>query len=326
MIFNLNNISKNTAVYKAYIRLANNLAKDQPVFFEKYSTSIRSADFVICANIWHVLFTWFYLLGSKAKIIFWVQGVIAEESYLKHNSKFKFYLLKLLEKICLYFSDAYIYVSPYMMEFYSKNKSVRNKPALIFPCISDLRHNSEIERDSNNYCYIGGMSKWQNFEKIIQIMNLLVNSNQQANFSIATNDLSICRDKIDHLASDQLKKVISLVSLSSKQEIEDFLSKAAYGFLIRDDIIVNNVASPIKLAEYFSCGVNVISTKGVTSYVNLIRQAGFIIDEKNIESLKTINFKCDEKAALKVFKENFNENSLSDSIDLFFKEIGLLKQ
>lgn len=318
MIFNLNNISKSSAVYKAYIRLANSLSKDRPLFFENYNISIRNYEFVVCANIWHVLFTWFYLIGSKTKIIFWVQGAIAEESYLKHNSKFKFYMLKLLEKICFYFSDAYIYVSPYMMEFYSRNKSVNNKPALVFPCISDLKFNGN-KKQPNSFCYLGGMSAWQNFPKIITMMSSINQKIPNSVFRVATKEIDICNKIIDQYASQSLKEKIFISSLSSKQEIEDFLSNCEFGFLIRDDIIVNHVSSPIKLAEYLSCGVNIITTPAIRSYSSLLEDAGIILNSE--KDLDTVNFKANISTALKLYDTLFSKKSVENNVKNFLQQL-----
>ena len=210
-----------------------------------------------------------------------------------------------------------------MKDFYQKKPFIKNKKNVIIPCFSDLEVNSTVEKDPHNYCYIGGMSQWQNFEKIIQIMNIVVEKNNEAKFSVATNDLKTCNDQLEKMATNKLLKVTSVVSLSSKQEIENFLSAASFGFLIRDDIVVNNVASPIKLAEYFSCGINVISTKGITSYTNLIEQAGFVINENNLDSIKEIKFIANEKEALRIFDENFSANSISNAVDIFLKDLGL---
>lgn len=318
MFFNVNNISKKSAVYKAYIRLANNLSKDNPIFFEKYSTSIRDSDFIVCANIWHVLFTWFYLLGSKTKIIFWVQGAIAEESYLKHNSKFKFYVLKFLEKICLFFSDAYIYVSPYMKDFYSENKSVKNKPALIFPCISDLHYDGS-KKYPYSFCYLGGMSAWQNFPKIVTMMSFINQKIPESLFKIATNEIDICKKIIDEYASKELKEKIFLSSLSSKEEIEKFLSNCEFGFLIRDDIVVNHVSSPIKLAEYLSCGVNIITTPAIRSYSPLLEDAGIILHSE--KDLDKANFKANLSTALKLYTKLFSKESVENNVKFFLQEL-----
>lgn len=325
--FDLNN----KAVEKAYDRIYNLFDTNKIKILTKKELESHLAlkdeknDIFVCANIWHVLYLKYKALVAlkRVKIIFWVQGAVAHESFLKNKSHFRFLILWILEYISFIFSDFYIYVSPYMKEYYEKKTLASGKKSIVIPCISDLNQNLEIKRDSEKYCYIGGMSKWQNFDIIIKMMNIIVENNNEAKFSVATNDLVVCHAQLKELATAKLLKVTSVVSLSSKQEIENFLSAASFGFLIRDDIVVNNVASPIKLAEYLSCGVNVISTKGITSYKNLIEQGGFIVNDKNLDTIQGTKFEASEEKALEVFKENFSINSVLNNVDTFCKEIGV---
>lgn len=320
ILFNFYKVKKNSAVDLAYQRIFQIF--NSKTACAKMDNNLSSEKYVVCSDMYQVILTYLKSLG-KAHIIFWVQGSAPHESYLKHRSYIKYIVLWLIEYFALFLSNSHIYVSTYMKDFYQKKPFIKNKKNVVIPCFSDLEMNLRVEKDPNNYCYIGGMSKWQNFEKIIQIMNIIVENNNEAKFSVATNDLKTCNDQLEKMATDKLLKVTSVVSLSSKQEIENFLSAASFGFLIRDDIVVNNVASPIKLAEYFSCGINVISTKGITSYTNLIEQAGFVINENNLDSIKEIKFIANEKEALRIFDENFSANSISNAVDIFLKDLGL---
>lgn len=324
VFFNLHAFQKDSAVYKACIRLINLLSSggDSIILMEKYTRDIRKADYVVCSSIWQVLFTWFYLLGSRTRIVFWIQGVVAEESFLKKKSKSRYLILKLVEKISLIFSDAYIYVSPYMMEFYSDSRFVKNKPILIVPCISDLNYDNS-PKIPNSFCYLGGMAEWQNFPTIIKMMNEINENYPQSTFKIATKELDICKKIIDDFGSEKIKAKIKLYSLSSKKEIENFLSTCEYGFLIRDDIIVNQVSSPIKMAEYLSCGVNLITTSAVRSYSPLLKEAGIILDSFN--DIGKISFNADSLAALKLYEELFSQHSAEIKVKLFLEELRVQK-
>lgn len=307
IIFNISNICKQSSVFKAYSRLAKILTNNQPKVFDSYGDWIKGSDYVVCANIWQVLKTRLYLIGSRTKIIFWIQGLVAEESLLKNNSKTRFFLLKLIEKICLFFSDAYIYVSPYMRDYYSKISFVKHKPSLIIPCISDLNY-VRIKKTPYSFCYLGGMSKWQNFPQIIEMMSRIDKKHPHSIFKIATNEVDICRKTILQYGSQDLINKIQVTSLSSKEEVENFLEDCEYGFLIRDDILVNHVSSPIKMAEYLSCGVNVISTSAIRSYSSLLGEAGLIID--SIDDIDKFEFKANESAALEIYNKFFSNHAV----------------
>lgn len=318
--FNLYKISKESSVYKAYYRLIF-LLSGSSLKSENYINSyegIRNFDYIVCANIWQILQTWVHTIGSNTKIIFWIQGVVAEESYLKNKSKMRFYILKMIEFFCLYLSDAYIFVSPYMKDVYSSKNIVRGKPNLVIPCVSDLDY-KHVGKKPLSFCYLGGMSEWQNFPTIVKMMSEINDKYPQSSFKIATNETILASSVIDNCASDNLKNKIKLCSLFSKKDIEEFLSECEFGFLIRDDIIVNQVSSPIKMAEYLSCGVNVITTKAIRSYSPLLGQAGIIIE--SIADINIINFKANTEAALKLYNEMFSQDSVQQEVNLFVNQL-----
>ena len=316
--FNVNKISSKSAVYKAYIRLANSLSNDTPNVFEKYDSSLKKADYIVCANIWQILKTCQHTLGSKTKIIFWVQGVVAEESYLKNGSKIKFNILKAIENICLKLSDAYIYVSPFMKDYYSKNKATNNKPYLIFPCISDLTYNSK-PKTPNSFCYLGGMAKWQNFPTIVKMMNEINTIKPNSIFKIATPEIDTCQTILNKAATPELKNKIQICTLHTKKEVENFLSDCEYGFLIRDDILVNQVSSPIKLAEYLSCGVNVITTPAIRSYTPLLKQAGIIVVPN--QDLTNQEFNANTQFALDLYLKLFSKQAVDNNVKDFLQSL-----
>lgn len=321
IVFNMYKISKDSAVYKAYKRLImlfSNGKFEAELILNDYKKN-EKFDYIVCANIWQVLQSWLHIIGSKKKIIFWIQGAVAEESYLKNNSKIRFYILKIIENICLYLSDAYIFVSPYMKEFYSSKITVKDKPNLIVPCISDLEYHS-VEKVPLSFCYLGGMSEWQNFPKIIQMMTKINEKYPHSSFKVATNETLIANDVISNFASTTLKNKIQLCSLSSKKEIEEFLSTCEYGFLIRDDILVNQISSPIKMAEYLSCGVNIITTQAIRSYSPLLSNAGIIIEK--IDDINNINFQADTGAALNLYNEVFSQDAVQQSVKLFISQLN----
>lgn len=324
--FNLNKIHKSTSVYKAYSRLINMFPKNASICvrFDSYTSNIRKNNYIVCANIWQVLLTSIVVMGSDCKIIFWVQGAIAEESFLRNRSKLRFVLLKAIEHISLYLSDAYIFVSPYMKDLYSKRKYVGCKPSLVVPCISDLEYH-EQNKHPYSFCYLGGMSKWQCFPETLELMNKINEAHQQSTFKIATNDLESCKKMIKEYASEDLINKIQLLSLESKTEIESFLSECSYGFLLREDILLNNIASPIKLAEYLSCGVNIITTKAVRSYAPFLGSAGIILDTPmHYAKLIEKELQPDTAAALKLYKDMFSPTVAESKIKQFITELEAL--
>lgn len=66
----------------------------------------------------------------------------------------------------------------------------------------------------------------------------------------------------------------------SPSEVPEYLLAADYGLLIRENSITNYVASPVKFAEYLSCGLKVIisSELGDYSALTMKHNLGYVID------------------------------------------------
>jgi hypothetical protein len=73
------------------------------------------------------------------------------------------------------------------------------------------------------------------------------------------------------------------VSYVKPEELPKHLAKCKYGFIIRQEDIVNNVATPTKLSTYLSCGLIPVMTEAVRDYVDLFKEKEFaVISNENI--------------------------------------------
>lgn len=95
--------------------------------------------------------------------------------------------------------------------------------------------------------YAGGAQAWQNVDLMLQSM---AKAESFCNFTLLTGDVATFRQKVAALGL----RDVEIVSVP-KQEVYRYYADADYGFVLRDDTIVNRVACPTKLVEYLSCGV-----------------------------------------------------------------------
>ncbi|WP_432260469.1 hypothetical protein [Cupriavidus sp. TMH.W2] len=184
--------------------------------------------------------------------------------------------------------------------------------------------NENVYRNPFSYCYLGGMAPWQNFEIIVRLMSGVVRGNPEAFFSVATKEVEECWKILSSVASDELLGKVKVVSLSKKSEVQDFLSSQQFGFLIRDDHVINNVSSPIKLAEYLSCGVNVVTTNAIRSYSPVLGVAGHIIEfssEADVILVGEFSYPGSD-VSIGVFERHFSVKSAMNAIEVFLCELG----
>jgi glycosyltransferase involved in cell wall biosynthesis len=75
------------------------------------------------------------------------------------------------------------------------------------------------------------------------------------------------REIVEAGIDEQQTSVVSV----PPQEVPRYLAASDVGLLLRDDSIVNRVASPVKFGEYLAAGLPVIITEGLGDYSDAVR-------------------------------------------------------
>lgn len=260
-------------------------------------------DYIFCIGVTDVLYIKMMFL-RKSRIVHWVQGAVAEESYMRHKSKIRYWVLLFLEKLAFYFDDRYVFVSSSMKEFYSMKYTLRGE-SIVIPCVSEFEGNTNIidnRRIPNSFVYIGGLSEWQCFPYILMLYNKI--RTPDSVFHIITLDVDKANSLVDQILLD--KKGVKIYAERNRERIPAILSQFEYGFLIRQNSPVNYVASPIKFAEYLSCGVNVILTSALPTCVEIVNKysVGTVV---NIDDAD-IKLSPYSDKAYQAYKDNFDRN------------------
>ena len=115
------------------------------------------------------------------------------------------------------------------------------------------------------------------------------------------------------------------------------LLKYKYGFLLRRDNLVNNVATPTKMNSYLACGLIPIFTDAITDYKDQINLKDFslrISSDLSIDEIakKIIDFESSKKdysdldiEIKKIFDEYYNDNRYIKEIKAGLKEYLSIK-
>lgn len=195
-----------------------------------------------------------YKAGYR-KIVFWMQGIAAEESYLKHKSNLRKFVLDAMTRFTLKKASAVFFVSAEMMK-YEEHKfrlSLENK-SFVMPCFNVSKEQG-IYFDSQKYkqnvfAYVGSLSKWQCFTQTIDFYKKIEEKRGDVELRVFTFSV----DQANKLLEERGIKNYSVTSVPPDQMTEA-LRDVKFGFVLRDDIAVNNVATPTKLSSYLSAGV-----------------------------------------------------------------------
>lgn len=251
-----------------------------------------------------------YLSGKK-RIIIWFQGVFSEESYMKHNSKLRKFILEYIEKYILKKAQFIFFVSEEMKRFYSQRFKVNLEGKYyVMPCFnSNIRKDAFIAEDKYNnniFCYIGSLSVWQEFGKILDCYKKI----EQSGFP-GTKLLVLTREK---QKAQELVKQAGIknycVDYVPIKRLSKALTKAKFGFILRDNVIVNRVATPTKISTYIANGLIPIYSECLVDFNNVAKNMKYVIPFNDITFINDIK---------KFVKRNINANEVYDEYLNIFK-------
>ena len=287
---------------------------------------IRHPDIILTITSKYFFFA--KLKYPRCRTVYWAQGVSAAEARMSINSitSFtRFIFRAFTEPIAVRESDLLFCVSERMVQYYTEVYRLRNKnKCVIIPCynlpLSDTFVLAQYETPS--FVYAGGYNIWQgiNFmlavysrvEKAIPNSKLTILSSQKEQFSKSIESFGIKNYEI---------KYVPLKQLSEE------LHKHKYGFIIRDNNIVNNVSTPTKMNSYLSNYIIPIFSDAVDSFVRHIHLEKYqimvncpldadIAANQIIEFENTVKDYTDYQSVVsKLFANYYNDETYYDIID-----------
>ncbi len=272
--------------------------------------------------------------AAKGKSVYDVRAALAEEVSARSRWKVKARIIRNMVKSEIKKSSRIGAVS-YKLKDYITELTDRKDVVVIPSCFnreniyfdeegrSFVRNNYGIKDDEIVLCYSGGVSGWQRIEDIIHLFKLCVDADKRIKVLVLTNEV------------DKLGEIIRSVSLPESRyklisvahaEIRKYLSAADLGVVLREDNVINNVASPIKIAEYLACGLPVVMTEGIGDYSNLLPREGLALklNEKNsleqqvIDYINSIHFKQVKEKASHYAINNFTMQSHLDKYNKLY--------
>lgn len=250
----------------------------------KESGSLDKGNYILVVSALS-LFKW-YIKGFR-NFIFWSQGAVPEESYMRNKSKTRSYILSLIEKFALKKSKFNFFVSNYQVKHYEKKYKLNlSDNSYIMPCYnSEIEKKSFFEKDkySNSvFCYVGSLAPWQYFSETMDLYKRIEEENTDASLRVLTFS-------VDEATSIIQNKGIKNYSVEyvEQSQLSSKLAGCKYGFLLREDNIVNNVATPTKLSTYMSNGLIPIISESIYEYKKMLETKKYaLILENDIQDNK----------------------------------------
>ncbi len=256
---------------------------------------------------------------KKYFFVNWFQGIGPEEYELLHNytlrSKLGKAYLSYFEKKCLKKTDLCLFVSKEMERFYEQKYDVKfGNRSLIIPCynkpLDETSFWVEKKYENLSFVYAGALYGWQCIEESVQVFKKVYDYDQTAKLTLLTGQ----RNEAEELIKKYDLKNVT-VGFVKLEKLQDELVKYKYGFLLRKDDPINNVATPTKMNSYLAAGIVPIYTNVVKDFEDNINLGDYSlkcrIEEDTLEEIANkiiaFNSKSINVAEIeKVYKQNFD--------------------
>ncbi|MEW6180633.1 MAG: glycosyltransferase [Chloroflexota bacterium] len=211
---------------------------------------------------------------SNVKFVFDVHGIAPEESEMNNEPAARFKALGKAEEKIIQASDAIVFVSNSMKEYFQrKYQSTFEKHVVIPTCVKTDLFTLDYENRINKrkelglegkfvFLYIGTLSVWQWKEAMFSLFEQVRKVNEKAFFFLVlpTSDHETAKELFTskHISPEKY----SILEISH-DEIGSLIGIADAGILLRKEHLVNHVSFPTKFGEYLAAGVPVITTPHV---------------------------------------------------------------
>lgn len=306
MVFNLNsNVTPNNkvAIYKDD---KSKVSITCDVYYSLcwYLLKQKDIEFVYVRSILDFLKVYFVkkALFKRYKIIYDFRGIISKESYLRNKSNIRKKILSVIEKFIYNRADKIHTVSNNLKHYLEENFGHRT--INVIPCGTSQNILKEIRnKEYMDFVYLGSISTWQKFEETIKLYGYIEKRLENTKLTIITLD----KDKAKVILKKYDILNYEIKSLTHKDVLRE-LKNYDFGFLLRDDNIVNNTASPIKFLEYISNGVIPIMTNGIGDYSSIVQKEkiGIVLDQKFTLDARKLNDMVNDKKIYHRLKEVSN--------------------
>ena len=272
----------------------------------------------------------------KTKFIFDARGAYTVEREhvnkdLKENTKDKItgYLSKLSEKVMINKADVIFCVSVALKKYYLAKYNLNSNKFFVFPGAADndlfvykeslrIKLRNELSLKSNEIliAYSGSLKKkWEIPDKIFSFFRDLRMKDLRFKLLLITPDIDFANKFIRDYGFED----VVFVKKVERHMVNNYLNAADLGLLLREDVVMNNVASPTKFAEYLITGLPVIISKGVHDFAVNIQDTGYGVVVSELDQISSKEYEKLTKS-LKIDRTEIASWGLNNLSKTFFIE------
>jgi len=229
--------------------------------------------------------------GRGAIAAEWHEYEVVQEASLKEN-------IFAWEKEAVLESDAQIAVSKRLIAYWERSFGFKKNTAVVIPCtinqvflnlqieadtIAAQRAAMGIDKDAILLVYSGSIAGWQSFSLLGAFLEQIMKSHAK----VVLYFLSSKTREVVQLMETYPGRVLQ--NQVPPEQVGRHLMICDYGLLIRERNTTNEVASPVKFAEYLAAGLNVIISDGIGDYPEFVKThgCGYVLDHQAVDLCNT---------------------------------------
>ena len=199
----------------------------------------------------------------------WMQGIVPEEARLQFGSRWREALWTLFERSTLPRARGVLMVSQAMRRHFADKYGFARLPAFVMPCANAALHPESFQvphkYEKPRFVYAGSMHAWQCFDLTLDVYRRVKAKFPKATLTVLTSEKALAQRAVE--ASNVIDVDIGFVPLD---ELQATLANYKYGFVLREQHVVNRVATPTKVSSYMAAGVIPVMTSAVGDYVSAL--------------------------------------------------------
>ena len=209
-------------------------------------------------------------------------GLLEEEN---HRGT-RFYFRKKIERLNAHACGRRVAVSRKMLGFLDREYGRSHQRDVVLPCLYDSDGFSpSIDRaqarqrlgvgDRVVFLYLGIGAPWQCPAETVAFFKQIKRRLPSAYLWILTPDKEIFKPLLADIAPNDHR-----LEYCAHHELANRIQAADFGFLLRKQCLINQVASPVKFPEYLASGLPVVIGPDVGDYSDLVREhrLGIVVD------------------------------------------------
>lgn len=250
------------------------------------------------------------MILRKRPYVYWIQGLLPEENFAQLNSKLRLTFYEQIEKLLIKKTaktpNYFVMVSEKMKKHYEDKYHFKINNCYVMPCNNDIIHSQsffeENKYKTDVFCYAGGLNVWQCIDQTLEIYKQIEETRKNTKLLLLVKD----REKaIELLQKYEIKNYE--VDFVSVDKLPEKLRMVKYGFIIRQDVELNRVATPTKLMTYMGNGLIPILSSCLEGLLESVGSSEYVVKMKNINDLSPIFSMMDKRILAEDILEDYKK-------------------